>query len=413
MKKIIVSESQIKKIIDSNISEQLGGGLTNAGPDQTTVSIVNRPVQMGSNLFKLGSDKINTGSSEFKNALSVLKTVPGATVQIQGGASAVGSDRGYDNQALAERRATNFVTALKNAGVDTSNYTILTGIVGKSTKANSPEANAEQFVRFTVKPTPGIKLDQKIAIDNTATKLPILPIGTLKPKKETGDSKKYSVIFKFDYDTNTSNVAEIYNLVKGATEGKVSNITNVTKQFKSTLSENEGFTTNEINETDDLPMDDNTVTAKLIDDTLNLLNSQKIVSKQQFCGPKDVTSEQIQSRLQKVMVGKISPEETNNFISKLKQFVSSANNETLSNVIKTLKSLIAKPKQALNYVLGLLGLNKNEKGEVNEQLSALLLGSFGAVVGTTILCFIILMFIIQLIQNTFSDKKNYCGYSFT
>jgi hypothetical protein len=239
MKKIIVSESQIKKLLDSSINEQLGSGDTNAGPERSTISIVNRPVQMGSNLFKIGSDKINTGSSEFKNALSVLRTVPGATVQIQGGASAVGSDRGFDNQALAERRATNFVTALKNAGVDTGNYTILSGVVGKSTKANTPEANAEQFVRFTVKPTPGIKFDQKIAIDNTATKLPILPIGTLKPKTGTGNSQKYFVIFKFDYDTSVSNVAEIYNSVKNATEGKVTNITNVTKQFRGTISESE------------------------------------------------------------------------------------------------------------------------------------------------------------------------------
>jgi hypothetical protein len=232
------SYSKIRHIQEVNmrlekglIKEQLGGGDTNAGPERSTVTIVNRPVQMGSNLFKLGSDKINTESSEFKNALSILRTVPGATVQIQGGASSVGSDRGYDNQALAERRAKNFVTSLKNSGVDTSKYTISSGFVGKATKANSPEANAEQFVRFTVKPTPGIKFDQKIAIDNTATKRPILPIDALKPKTDTGNTQKnYSVIFEFDYDTSVSNVREIYDLVKYATEGQVTNIKNVTKR---------------------------------------------------------------------------------------------------------------------------------------------------------------------------------------
>lgn len=239
MKKIIVSELQIKRLVDSNINEQIKSGDTNASPEKTKISIINKPIQMGSNLFKLGSDKINTNSGEFKRGLSILKTAPKASVEIQGGASAVGNDRGYDNKALAERRSQNFVTALKNSGIDTSGYTILPGVVGKATKANSPEANAEQFVRFTIKPTPGLKIDQKIAIDNTATQLPILPIGKLVVNPTPGKTNKYMVIFRFDYDTSVTNVSEIYNLVKNATEGKVSNITNVTKQFRSPINENE------------------------------------------------------------------------------------------------------------------------------------------------------------------------------
>lgn len=240
MKKIIVSESQVKRLIDSNINEQIKGGVTTGGPERFETSIINRPVQMGSNLFKIGSDKINTNSAEFKKALSILRTAPGAVVEIQGGASAVGSDRGYDNKALAERRAQNFITALKNSGVDTSGYQVLGGVVGKATKANSPEANAEQFVRFTIKPTPGLKIDQKIAIDNTAVAMKNLPIGKLSVKPTPGKSGKYSVVFKFDYDTSITNVSEIYNLVKNATEGKVSNISNVTKSFRNPINEDEG-----------------------------------------------------------------------------------------------------------------------------------------------------------------------------
>lgn len=228
MKKIIVSEVQMKRLIESNIDEQIKAGDTNATPGKSEVTIINKPIQIGSNLFKIGSDKINTNSAEFKRALSVLRLAPGASVEIQGGASAVGSDRGYDNEALANRRAQNFITALKNSGVDTGGFSVLTGIVGKATKANTPEANAEQFVRFTIKPTPGINIDQKLAIDNTAVSKPIMPLGGLKPK--TTKSAQYSITFKFDYDTNVSNAKEIYNLIKTATEGKVTRITNVTKQ---------------------------------------------------------------------------------------------------------------------------------------------------------------------------------------
>lgn len=239
MKKIIVSETQIKRLIDSSINEQIKGGNTTGGPERFETSIINRPVQMGEGLFKLGSDKINTNSDEFKRALSILRVAPGAVVEIQGGASAVGSDRGYDNKALAERRSQNFITALKNSGVDTSGYQVLGGVVGKATKANSPEANAEQFVRFTIKPTPGLKIDQKIAIDNTAVAMKNLPIENLFLKKTPEKSGKYSVAFRFDYDTSVTNVSEIYNLVKNATQGKVSSITNVTKQLRAQINENE------------------------------------------------------------------------------------------------------------------------------------------------------------------------------
>lgn len=238
MKKIIVSETQIKRLIDSNINEQLKGGVTTGGPDKFEYSIVNRPVKIGANLFKLGSDKINTNSTEFKQALSILRVAPGAVVEIQGGASKVGRDRGYDNIGLANRRAQNFIAALKNSGVDTSGYKVLGGVEGEATKANSPEANAEQFVKFTVKPTPGLKIDQKIAIDNTAVAMKNLPIGKLRVKTPE-KSSKYAVAFKFDYDTSVTNVAEIYNLVKKATEGKVTNITNVSKQLRAQINENE------------------------------------------------------------------------------------------------------------------------------------------------------------------------------
>ena len=72
-----------------------------------------------SGMFLNGVDKIDTNSTEYKDALNKIKNVlnktkGSITIGVQGGASAVGSDRGYNNQALANRRRDNFITAIKN-----------------------------------------------------------------------------------------------------------------------------------------------------------------------------------------------------------------------------------------------------------------------------------------------------------
>lgn len=109
------------------------------------------------NMFILGSDKIDTDSTEFKQAaekvLTILKNVKDKVkVTFQGGASKVGSASGYNNLALANRRRDNFIKALNNyLGDYSENLDVikLDGIVGQATKPNSKEANEEQFVKIT------------------------------------------------------------------------------------------------------------------------------------------------------------------------------------------------------------------------------------------------------------------------
>jgi outer membrane protein OmpA-like peptidoglycan-associated protein len=95
--------------------------------DQLTFTPGSTTILDGS-LFKLGKDQIDTNNSQFKKAVDLLKPLGTPIITIQGGASAVGNDKGFDNMGLAKRRAENFVRALKAAGVDTSLYITKSGV---------------------------------------------------------------------------------------------------------------------------------------------------------------------------------------------------------------------------------------------------------------------------------------------
>ena len=113
-------------------------------------------ISMGGGLFKNGVDIINITSNEFKNGLNAIKNLLNQTelpieLTIVGGASKVGADKGYDNEALAKRRANNFIKAVKESLPSEKSgrikFTTSTEI-GKATVKNSPEANNEQFVKI-------------------------------------------------------------------------------------------------------------------------------------------------------------------------------------------------------------------------------------------------------------------------
>ena len=75
---------------------------------------VGQTLTLGQNLFETGMDSINKNSKEFKDAVTALINLPPkTTVKVTGGASAVGSSRGYDNKALSMRRANNMMRALR------------------------------------------------------------------------------------------------------------------------------------------------------------------------------------------------------------------------------------------------------------------------------------------------------------
>lgn len=194
------------------IFEAMGEGVTNSAPGQTKFTF-NNVKTLGVNLFETGSDKINTNSNEFKEALKLFKSFSaGTTVEIQGGASKVGDERGYDNEALANRRANNFVQALKNNGITGINFTIIAPVVGGSNVRNSKEALDAQFVKFAYD-TPSAIPTSTTAIDNTATeRLPDVEMAS-------GDS-----VFRIKYDPNTIDFETIKKNIVQCLRGKVTSM---------------------------------------------------------------------------------------------------------------------------------------------------------------------------------------------
>jgi hypothetical protein len=166
-------------------------------------------VVLDGTLFRLGVDKIDRESSQFKKAIEALKSIGQATVEIEGGASAVGSDRGYDNDALALRRANNFIKAAREEGVTAT--MIPKSNVGVSTVANSKEANSEQYVKIKYKDAPrGYTV---IGIDNaTAVKQGPIKAGDLKP---SGDGTEYKIIKVVYSPGQSGNVMKSLQTISG------------------------------------------------------------------------------------------------------------------------------------------------------------------------------------------------------
>jgi hypothetical protein len=171
-----------KKVVnEDNLS---GGG--NAHPweeiSKIAVKIVEgQPVRLaGAGLFKTGSSIIDTNSVQYKDAVNLLKWFAQniekykGSVRIVGSASAVGS-KGFDNFALAKKRAEALINAIKKSPEAASLKgleVVVDAIVGKETKANSPEALAEQCVYIAFSPIGEEKefiYDVVQPIDNTAT----------------------------------------------------------------------------------------------------------------------------------------------------------------------------------------------------------------------------------------------------
>ena len=210
----------IKRIInesENEIAEALGSGSTNARPDSSKTTFENRTIELGQNLFKLGSDKINTNSEEFKKAVNIINGAKANTITIQGGASSVGG-KDYDNQGLADRRANNFKKALSDSGIDTSKMNIIPGIVTPNTDVpNSPEANKAQFVRFTMT---GVQMgfSQQFAIDNLATGRTIIPVNKVKVKSDTKTVGNTNMDVRIVLSKDKSQ-EKVLNLIKSALKG--------------------------------------------------------------------------------------------------------------------------------------------------------------------------------------------------
>ena len=252
MEKIVkLNESDIVRLIKKVINEQpkemdplvampnTGDRLNRTQGSKGDVGIVNvlNGKKLDGSLFGNAIDKIDKTSAAYTSALNDFKKLAGEaknknlgtiTVNIEGGASAVGNAQGYDNNKLAQRRATNFINAIKT---DIPNAPFLFNIstkVGKATKRNSPEANAEQYVKISIPNVEKInyKLGQ-IGRDNTAIRYG-QPIQT---KSIDIEKNRPYMILKIYYNEGTKE--DVINKLYAATRTERTVTTDVTNNAKN------------------------------------------------------------------------------------------------------------------------------------------------------------------------------------
>ena len=167
------------------------------GPSNMTTKMVSSPVTLGAGLFLNGVDKIDKSSQEYQTGLKKIEQVSkqkggNFEVTVVGGASAVGSPS-YDNKGLATRRAQNFINSVQG-NFPNVKFTISTK-VGKATTKNSPEANAEQFVKLNFIDS-SLKSSISPAIDNTAAVFQNIKPIVKKVKAPNPTEEKVTVCFE-------------------------------------------------------------------------------------------------------------------------------------------------------------------------------------------------------------------------
>ena len=214
---------RFKKLSDfsQSLNEDNLSGLANAHPWEEiskmgTRLVAGQPIQLGALLFGTGVDRIDVNSTPFQDAVQIVRwlyiqrkstrTPKQGTLIIRGSASAVGSSSGYDNFALAQRRAKNLFNALqvwydKNHpktvispvetdqeldwnGIEKYIKIIQEAVVGSATRKGSPEALREQCVYLIWVPVNqqrDFQFDLVQPIDNVAVVLPQPPTQVLKP----------------------------------------------------------------------------------------------------------------------------------------------------------------------------------------------------------------------------------------
>jgi len=186
MRKIRLTETELVNVIKKVISEQpvpAEKSLTSQEKDQKYgqsrgpgvnlgIRQLMNPITLDSSLFANGVSKINTQSNPYIEALNRISTIKEKlrgsklTVYVTGGASAVGTKKGFDNKKLADDRAKNFIIAIKKVHPNVD-FVMKKGVVGTATEKNSPQANAEQFVKLNFV-EPGMKFPiTGPAVDNT------------------------------------------------------------------------------------------------------------------------------------------------------------------------------------------------------------------------------------------------------
>jgi hypothetical protein len=158
-----------------------GGGLNATGRgvgyyrDQLG-GVVKQNFTFGKDSMKTGSDIIDITKKEFVDLVNQLNlilsdsSIGQTTVTVTGGASAASKTPGYDNKALALRRANNLVTQLRKyiPGIDKKIKFTTKGVVDETaTVVNSDKAYAAQFVKVSFQTSTITDIRQTIESDNT------------------------------------------------------------------------------------------------------------------------------------------------------------------------------------------------------------------------------------------------------
>lgn len=133
------------------------------------------PITLSKDSFKTGSDQIDTSSSEYQKLKQKLSSLPKSEtkldVKVVGGASSVGSKSGYNNKALALRRANNLVAQLRKdiPGIDGKVNFITSGQVQPNTDIpESDLALAAQRIDVSFSQKGKGQIKTPVEVDNTA-----------------------------------------------------------------------------------------------------------------------------------------------------------------------------------------------------------------------------------------------------
>ena len=183
MKKVIkLTESDLVRIVKRVINEDnvKGGGTDGMGRGtgyhrETLGKNIKSSFTFGKDKMETGSDIVDVTSPEYSKLLSQMQTIVKSSkirgpiyVTVEGGASSVGSDRGFDNNALAKSRANKLINQLTKdvPNIGKKIKFSVNGNVGNATKLNSPEAYKQQYVKVFFETDEINNIKQSIELDN-------------------------------------------------------------------------------------------------------------------------------------------------------------------------------------------------------------------------------------------------------
>jgi hypothetical protein len=197
------------------------------------------------------------------------------------------------------------------------------------------------------------------------------------------------------------------------------------KIIRLTESDLKKVVTKILNETDDLPMNEPDDNTQIFSDTLDVLNQQKMVNKDQVCSQNLKVNSLANNLTNKLVSSKIPEDQTKQIVSNMMTFVKNSNKDMVKNSIKMIKGLITQPKTAAQKIFQMIGIKTDQNagktpqptnnGQISEQTPGIVLimfSSYPMMALSAIVAMFLVMNLIWLVEGLFMDKKNYCGNRF-